>query len=214
MKHKASIVLEQKSIKYPAKTLPTNVCDIGLEPMREEFSLSQVDPIDASLVVNGRTIEGLPLIDGGFTSSAGIRGRVGDLNSDAPVGLTQIVQPFLVGAGQRGTPEGDELDALIDLVQRHEARYMPMSAGQLVEAPPPSQRTPAIEWDEFVGGYRAGLIEWNTARLGPKPSEPGCRAPAEVRRNNSHEIVRLSTYFCRRDTSWCNPLPMGVGNAP
>jgi hypothetical protein len=24
-----------------------------------------------------------------------------------------------------------------------------------VEAPPPVQRTPAIEWDEFVGGYRA-----------------------------------------------------------
>ena len=29
-------------------------------------------------------------------------------------------------------------------------------------------RTPAIEWDEFVGGYRAGLIKRNTARLGPK----------------------------------------------
>ena len=37
---------------------------IGLEPMREEFSLSRVDPIDASTVVNGRKIEGLPLFDG------------------------------------------------------------------------------------------------------------------------------------------------------
>jgi hypothetical protein len=56
-----------------------------------------------------------------------------------------------------------------------------------VEAPPPTQRvTPAIEWDEFVGGYRAGLIKWNTARLGPKPGEPGCRAPAEVLREHGY----------------------------
>jgi hypothetical protein len=38
-------------------------------------------------------------------------------------------------------------------------------AGHPVEAPPPARRTPAIEWDEFVAGHRAGLIEWNTARL-------------------------------------------------
>jgi hypothetical protein len=38
-----------------------------------------------------------------------------------------------------------------------------------VEAPPPVQRTPAIAWDEFVAGHRAGLIEWNVARLGPVP---------------------------------------------
>jgi hypothetical protein len=53
-----------------------------------------------------------------------------------------------------------------------------------VEASPPVQRTPAIDWDEFVGGYRAGLIQWNTARLGPQPGEPGCRAPAEVLREH------------------------------
>jgi hypothetical protein len=46
-------------------------------------------------------------------------------------------------------------------------------AGHRVEAAPPARRTPAIEWDEFVRGYRAGLIEWNTARLGPKPGGPG-----------------------------------------
>ena len=57
-------------------------------------------------------------------------------------------------------------------------------AGHRVEAPPPAQRTPAIDWDEFVGGYRASLIEWNRARLGPKPGEPGCRAPAEVLREH------------------------------
>ena len=33
---------------------------------------------------------------------------------------------------------------------------------------PPAQRTSAIEWDEFVGLLPSGLIERNTARLGPK----------------------------------------------
>jgi hypothetical protein len=42
-------------------------------------------------------------------------------------------------------------------------------AGHPVEDPPPGRHTPAIEWDEFVGGYRAGLIQWNRARLGPCP---------------------------------------------
>jgi hypothetical protein len=46
-------------------------------------------------------------------------------------------------------------------------------AGHRVEAPPPIRRAPAIEWDEFVGGYRAGLIEWNTARLGPSRASRG-----------------------------------------
>jgi hypothetical protein len=57
-------------------------------------------------------------------------------------------------------------------------------AGHRVEAAPRARRTAAIEWDEFVGGYRAGLIQWNTARLGPKPGEPGCLAPAEVLREH------------------------------
>jgi hypothetical protein len=28
-------------------------------------------------------------------------------------------------------------------------------------------RRPPDDWDEFVAGHRAGLIEWNTARLSP-----------------------------------------------
>jgi hypothetical protein len=49
-----------------------------------------------------------------------------------------------------------------------------------VEAPLPS------DWDELVGGYRAGLIEWNTAQFGPKPGEAGCRAPTEVLREHGY----------------------------
>lgn len=70
--------------------LADEVRELGLEPTREEFSLSRVDPVGASVVVNGRTIEGLPLFDGSFTSPAGIAGPLGNLDSDAPIGLTDL----------------------------------------------------------------------------------------------------------------------------
>jgi hypothetical protein len=70
--------------------LANEVRQIGLEPTLEEFSLSRVDPVGASLVVNDRRIEGLPFFDGAFTSPAGISGPFGHLNSDASIGLTEI----------------------------------------------------------------------------------------------------------------------------
>lgn len=70
--------------------LANEVRQIGLEPTREEFSLRRVDPVGASLVVNERTIEGLPLFDGAFTGPAGTSGPLGSLNGDAPIGLTEI----------------------------------------------------------------------------------------------------------------------------
>ncbi len=62
----------------------------GLMPVREAFELSRVDPVAASLTMGGRRIEGVPLFDGGFTDTAGIRGLLGPLNSDAPIGLTEV----------------------------------------------------------------------------------------------------------------------------
>jgi hypothetical protein len=70
--------------------LAGRVREIGLEPMREEWLLSRVDPIDSSMLVNNRKIEGLPMFDGGFATSAGVRGRLGNLNSDASIGLAEI----------------------------------------------------------------------------------------------------------------------------
>ena len=88
--------------KISGDWLANEVRQIGLEPMREEFSLSRVDPVNASLVVNEVKIEGLPFFDGGFTCSAGIAGLLGDLNTDAFIGLTEI------------PPNAAEVDALGD----------------------------------------------------------------------------------------------------
>jgi hypothetical protein len=93
------------------------VREIGLEPMPEEWSLSRVDPIDASLIANGRKVEGLPLFDGGFTASAGIHGRLGNLDSDAPIGLTEI-PPNAAEAGALGDARRQNRHQAIVVVTR------------------------------------------------------------------------------------------------
>ncbi len=77
--------------RLSADWLSGEVRAIGPQPVLEEFSLSRVDPVASSLTVNGRTIEGLPLFDGGFTGATGIEGQLGALGSDAPIGFTEIV---------------------------------------------------------------------------------------------------------------------------
>jgi len=81
--------------------LANEVRAIGAEPMLEEFSLSRVDPVDASLTVNGRKIEGLPLFDGGFTNPGGIDGALGGLGNDAPIGFAELA-PNAAEAGALG----------------------------------------------------------------------------------------------------------------
>jgi hypothetical protein len=95
--HRTGTAVDQMSGDW----LTNEVRQIGLEPMREEFSLSRVDPVEASLVVNGRKTEGLPFFDGAFTNSAGIASPLGGLNSDAMIGLAEI-PPNGAGAGALG----------------------------------------------------------------------------------------------------------------
>lgn len=81
--------------------LASEVREIGLAPVLEKFSLNRVDPIDASLAVRGRKIEGLPLFDGGFTGPAGIEGPLGALGSGAPIAFAELA-PNAADAGVLG----------------------------------------------------------------------------------------------------------------
>jgi len=83
--HRTGTAVDELSAEW----LANEIREIGFAPMLEAFTLSRVDPVSASLAVNGRTIEGLPLFDGGFTGSAGISGSLGALNSDAPIGFCE-----------------------------------------------------------------------------------------------------------------------------
>ena len=52
------------------------VRETGLEPAREVFELSRIDPVVGSVSAAGRSVEGLALFDGAFTSAEGVRGRL------------------------------------------------------------------------------------------------------------------------------------------
>lgn len=81
--------------------LANEVRRIGLEPSFEDFKLSRVDPVEASITVNGRRIEGLPLFDGSFTGPADIEGPLGNLGGDAPIGFAEM-PPNAAEAGALG----------------------------------------------------------------------------------------------------------------
>jgi hypothetical protein len=97
--------------------LANEVRRIGLEPMREEFSLSRVDPVDASVVVNDHRIEGLPFFDGAFTGPAGIAGLLGPLDSDASIGLAEI-PPNAAGIGALGDARRQNRHQVIVVITR------------------------------------------------------------------------------------------------
>ena len=108
------------------------VRQIGVEPMREDFSLSRVDPVQASLVVDGRTIEGLPLFDGRFTSPAGIAGPLGNLASDATIGVTEIV-PNAAEAGALGDARRhDRHQAIVVVTRGARPGFCPSNANSFV----------------------------------------------------------------------------------
>jgi hypothetical protein len=95
--HRTGTAVDQNSGDW----LAGEVRQIGLEPAREEFPLNRIDPVRASVVVDEREIEGLPLFDGAFTGPAGVAGHLGILNSDAPIGLAEI-PPNAAGADVLG----------------------------------------------------------------------------------------------------------------
>ncbi len=97
--------------------LVSQVHRAGLAPARENFALDRVDPLAATLAAGGRTIQGLPLFDGGFTSAEGVRGHLGALNSGAPIAITEGT-PNSAGAGALGAARRGVRHAAIVLVTR------------------------------------------------------------------------------------------------
>jgi hypothetical protein len=122
--HRTGTVVDRKSGDW----LANEVRQIGLEPVLEEFSLSRVDPLHASLEVNGRRIEGLPLFDGGFTDAAGVVGKIGNLNSDAAIGLTGI-PPNAAQTGALGDARReDKHEAIVVITRGRRPGFCPSNA--------------------------------------------------------------------------------------
>jgi hypothetical protein len=72
----------------------------GGEARLMSFALNRVDLVAARLTAGGRTIEGLPFFDGGFTSERGIPGRLGTPDSTADIALVTLDQTAIPTEGE------------------------------------------------------------------------------------------------------------------
>jgi hypothetical protein len=87
--------------RLSADWLCDEVRQAGLEPTREAFDIDRIDPIEASVTVDGRRIAGVPLFDGAFTDGSGVHGKIGPLEGSAEIALAEAA-PNTTGAGQIG----------------------------------------------------------------------------------------------------------------
>jgi hypothetical protein len=85
--HRTGTAVNRRSADW----LTMQVAQRGLRPSREVFYLSRVDPIEATLTIGARRIQGIPIFDAAFTDGAGIAGRLGPLESDAEIGFGETV---------------------------------------------------------------------------------------------------------------------------
>jgi len=95
--HRTATEVDRRSADW----LAGEVRDAGLDPSLESFPIRRVDPVDVSVVVDGKKITGVPLFDGAFTNAAGIQGKLGALDGAAPIGLTDTA-PNAAAAGPLG----------------------------------------------------------------------------------------------------------------
>ena len=118
--------------RMSAEWLADEIRKIGAEPQLEAFSLSRVDLVNASLAVDDRTIDGLPLFDGGFTDAAGIAGSLGPLGSDAAIGLTETA-PNAAETGALGEARRhDRHRAIVAITRGARPGFCPSNADRFI----------------------------------------------------------------------------------
>ncbi len=66
---------------------------LGVQPSESSFPFKRVRPRQTSLSFSGLNLSGVPLYDCGYTDDKGITGSMGDLNSDADIGVAMSM-PF------------------------------------------------------------------------------------------------------------------------
>ena len=105
----------------------------GLQSRLEPFPVNRVDPLVTTLEGGGRRLVGLPLFDGAFTGPAGISGRLGPLNSDAEIGLTETAVNA-AGTGALGEARrANKHKAIVAITKGRRAGLCPSNADFFLE---------------------------------------------------------------------------------
>ena len=84
--HRTGTVVDHESAQWLAGLVSETGADVSLEP----FELSRIDPGECYLEIGGERIPGLPMFDGTFTNTEGIRGRLGLVGSPVEIGVGKV----------------------------------------------------------------------------------------------------------------------------
>jgi len=160
--HRTATAVDRRSADW----LASEVRDAGLEPTLESFPVRRVDPVDASVRAGGRTIGGVPLFDGAFTSAGGVRGRLGAIESDAPIGLTDSA-PNAAATGALGDARRANRHRAIVCITRGARPGLCPSNADAFGSPfgPPVVQVSSEEREYLERGARQGLDVQVTATV-------------------------------------------------
>jgi hypothetical protein len=84
--HRTGTQVDERSAHW----LADEIRAAGLEPRLVPFALRRVDPLEATVTLEGERFEGVPLFDAAFTDAAGVEGRLGTPASDAPIAMAKL----------------------------------------------------------------------------------------------------------------------------
>jgi hypothetical protein len=151
--HRTATAVDRESGDW----LASQVRDAGLTASRETFNISRIDPLTASLTIENRRIDGVPLFDGGFTDAAGVSGKIGALGSEAPIGLVEIA-PNTAGASAIGDArQQNKHRAIVAVTRGGRPGLCPSNAESFLHPfGPPVLQISSEEYAALAGVARSG----------------------------------------------------------
>jgi hypothetical protein len=143
--HRTGTAVDRASAEW----LRDHVRQLDLGGSLEPFSINRVDPVTAAVVVDGRRIEGELLFDAAFTDQRGVSGRLGSLDSDTPIGVTELA-PNAAGAGALGAARRNQRHtALIGITRGGRPGLCPSNADSFLQPFGP----PLVQVSSEHGGW-------------------------------------------------------------
>ena len=157
--HRTATNVDQASAQW----LAALVQSAGLRGTLESFTLDRIDPVISTIEVSGRRLEGIPLFDAAFTAPAGISGRLGPLNSDAEIGLTQTAVNAAATGALGGARRANRHRAIVAITKGRRPGLCPSNADDFLEPfGPPVLQVSSVEepWliDQAARGSKATVI--------------------------------------------------------
>jgi hypothetical protein len=115
-----------------ARWLAEQVRQAGLPSTLEPFAVNRVDPLVTILEGGGRRIEGLPLFDGAFTAPSGLAGRIGPLNADVEIGLTETAVNAAAGGALGDARRANRHRAIVAITKGRRPGLCPSNADEFL----------------------------------------------------------------------------------